>query len=109
MDNEGFKNITKMYENLNYFDQYGGSLIIFIIITIMLFLIVSYCFVMINAQPIIDDWPNQRCKPNIMPFAGLITRPDGMTSSEYTSQNFNYCTQNILSNGAGVALSPLTF
>lgn len=109
MDNEGFKNITKMYENLNYFDQYGGSLIIFIIITIMLFLIVSYCFVMINAQPIIDDWPNQRCKPNIIPFAGLITRPDGMTSSEYTSQNFNYCTQNILSNGAGAALSPLTF
>jgi hypothetical protein len=64
---------------------------------------------MINAQPIIDDWPNQRCKPNIIPFAGLINPPEGVSASEYTSQNFNYCTQNILSSITGTALEPLTF
>jgi hypothetical protein len=109
MDNQGLQNITKMYEKLNYFDQYGGSLILFIIITILLILIISYCLIMINAQPIIDDWPNQRCKPNIIPFAGLITRPEGVSASEYTSQNFNYCTQNILSSITGTAVEPLTF
>jgi hypothetical protein len=109
MDNPGLQNIKKMYEKLNYFDQYGGSVVLFIIITIILSLIVSYCIIMINAQPIIDDWPNQRCKPNIIPFAGYITHPEGVTASEYTQQNFTYCTQNILSSITGIAVEPITF
>ena len=109
MDNIGLQNIKKMYENLNYFDQYGGSVILFVIITIILCLTISYCFIMINTQPIIDDWANQRCKPNIMPFAGFITHPEGMSASDYTYQNFTYCTQNILSSITGVAVEPITF
>lgn len=109
MENQGLQNITKMYEKLNYFDQYGGSVILFIIITILMILIISYCLIIVNTQPIIDDWPNQRCKPNIMPFAGLITHPEGVSASDYTSQNFNYCTQNILSSITGTAVEPLTF
>jgi len=108
-NNSGLKNIIKMYEKLNYFDQYGGSVILFIIITIILILIISYCLIMVNSQPIIDDWPNQRCKPNIIPFAGFITHPDGVTSTEYTYQNFTYCMQNMLSSSAGIAVEPLTF
>jgi len=98
-----------MYENLTYFDQYGGSVLLFIIISILIFLAVSYCFVMINAKPIADDWPNQRCKPNIIPFAGLITHPDGVTATEYTSENFTYCVQNILSDIMGASVAPITF
>jgi hypothetical protein len=109
MENQGLQNIMKKYEKLNYFDQYGGSVILFIIITILLILIISYCLIMVNAQPIIDDWSNQRCKPNIIPFAGLITHPEGISASDYTSQNFNYCTQNILSSITGLAVEPLTF
>ena len=109
MDNPGLQNIKKMYEKLNYFDQYGGSVVLFIIITIILSLIVSYSVIMINAQPIIDDWPNQRCKPNIIPFAGYITHPEGISASDYTYQNFTYCTQNILSSIAGTAVEPLTY
>jgi len=109
MDNNGLQNLKKMYEKLNYFDQYGGSVILFIIITIILIVLISYCLVMINSQPIIDDWPNQRCKPNIIPFAGFITHPNDTTALEYTQQNFNYCVQNILSSITGIAVEPLTF
>jgi hypothetical protein len=109
MDNPGLQNIKKLYENLNYFDQYGGSVILFIIITIVLCLLITYCFVMINIQPIISDWANQRCKPNIIPIAGFITHPIGMSAFDYTAQNFNYCIQNINSSIAGSALQPLTF
>ena len=109
MDNQGIQNIKKMYEKLNYFDQYGGSVVLFIIITIILSLIVSYCVIMLNAQPIIDDWPNQRCKPNIIPFAGFITHPEGVSASDYTYQNFTYCTQNILSSITGLAVEPITY
>jgi hypothetical protein len=98
-----------MYDKLNYFDQYGGSLVLFIVMTMVVFLTISYLHTLINIQPIINDWPNQRCKPSIIPFAGLITHPDGVTASEYTYQNFTYCTQNILSRIVGFALEPLTF
>ena len=109
MDKPDLQNIKKMYEKLTYFDQYGGSVILCIIITIILCLLISYCFIMINAQPIIDDWPNQRCKPNILPIAGFITHPEGVSASDYTYQNFNYCMQNTLSSISGFAVEPLTF
>jgi len=109
MDNNEIKKISKMYENLTYFDQYGGSLLLFIIITIILFIFASYCFVMINVEPIKNDWVNQRCKPYIIPFAGMINKPDDMTSNEFTKQNYNYCVQNIVSGISGSAVQPLTF
>jgi hypothetical protein len=109
MDSHGIENIKKMYEKVGYFDQYGGSVILFILVSIVLFLLISYCYIMINAQPIIDDWANQRCKPGVIPFAGLLTHPEGMSASEYTKQNFTYCTQNILSSISGFAVQPLTF
>ena len=110
MDNtKGIKNIEKMYDKLTYFDQYGGSVLLFIVTTILLLILVSYCFTMINVQPIIDDWPNQRCKPYIIPFAGWVTKPDDTTSVDYTLTNFTYCTQNILSGITGTMVEPITF
>jgi hypothetical protein len=106
---QNLQNIKEMYDKLTYMDQYGGSVILLFIFTIILLIFASYCAVMINTRPIIDDWPNQRCKPQIMPIAGFITHPDGMTAIEYTYQNFNYCLQNILSSGTGTAVAPLTF
>lgn len=108
MDNN-LNNIKKMYDKATYFDQYGGSLVLFIVITIVVIILVSYFHTMRNIQPIIDDWPNQRCNPTIIPFAGLITHPEGISASEYTSENFTFCTQNILSNITGFAVEPLTF
>jgi len=105
----GLDNIKQMYEKLTYFDQYGSSVIMLIIITILLIIVISYCFAMINAQPIIDDWANQRCKPQYIPIAGFITHPEGVSATDYTTQNFTYCTQNILSNITGTAVQPLTF
>jgi len=109
MDNNPIKNITKMYDKQTYFDQYGASVLLFIVITVVVVVMVTYFHVMIHVQPIIDDWANQRCKPSILPIAGLITRPEGMSASEYTAQNFAYCTQGILASSAGDALQPLTF
>ena len=94
--NDGFENLKSMYDNLSYFDQYGSSVIMLLILILVLVCVISYCLIMVNVQPIIDDWPNQRCKPQIMPIAGFITHPEGVTASEYTAENFTYCTQNIL-------------
>lgn len=109
INNESYINIKKTYDNLNYFDQYGSSLVLFILITIALFILCSYCFVMINVEPIKEDWVNQRCKPSIIPFAGLINAPEGTSSTDFTKENFDYCTQNIVKGVTGNAVQPLTF
>lgn len=104
-----FNKIENLYSNLTYFDQYGGSVFLFVIISIVLFIVVSYSYVMINIKPIQQNWNNDRCKPYVIPFAGIINKPDNMTASEFTEQNFNFCTQNILKEITGFALEPITF
>jgi hypothetical protein len=110
MDNTSNLNtIDKLYENLTYYDQYGSSIILVIFLTIILILACSYCYILINMQPIIDDWNNQRCKPYIIPFVGFINKPKDVPFNEFTKQNFDYCTQNILKNITGDAVQPLTY
>jgi len=104
-----FDDIEKMYAHLTYFDQYSGSVLLVLFITFVFIVVAVYCSIQINAQPIIQDWPNQRCKPYILPIAGFITHPEGTSALDYTYQNFTYCTQNILSSISGLAVEPITF
>ena len=101
--------INKTYDELSFFDLYGNSVIIFMLMTLFVFLVFSYCKIMQTKESIADDWVNQRCKPQNMAFAGLITHPEGTTAFQYTSDNFQYCVQNILTNITGYALEPFQF
>jgi len=106
---DGLNNIKNLYDCLIYFDQYGFSFILFILITILLILLISACISLSNIKNIQADWANQRCKPHIIPIAGLINKPDNMSFNDFTKQNFAYCTQNILKGVTGNALEPLNF
>jgi len=101
--------INKMYENLTYFDIYGGNVFMFVVLIIVLFVVVSYFIVMKNIQPIKDNWPVERCKPKNILFAGIINKPENMSILDYTKENFNSCVVNILSSVSGYALQPLQF
>jgi len=110
MDSENKEEkIKKMVKNITYFDQYSGSVFLFIVITLVLLFAVSYCYIMSIIQPIQENWPIYRCKPYVIPFAGLINTPAGTTATDFTKQNFDYCTQSILQNITGDAVAPLTF
>lgn len=101
--------INNTYDPLSYFDLYGNSVIIFIFITLFVFLVYTYCKIIQKKESIADDWVNQRCKPEYLPFAGYITHPEGTSAFEYTGENFQYCVQNILSDITGNALQPFQF
>jgi hypothetical protein len=110
MDNNTETNkIKKIYDNLTYFDLYGSSLVLFIFITILLILIILGCYAFININYVKNDWVNQRCKPYIIPIAGLINKPPGVSVKDYTAQNFNYCSQTILKSITGNAVEPINF
>ena len=103
------KEIKKIYSNLGYFDYSGGSIILFIVFTIIFLLLLTFCFVMMKAQDIRDNWADDQCKPYILPFAGFINAPEGTSWMDYTSDNFQQCLNNVQSSIAGEALSPITF
>ena len=103
------KPIKTIYDKLTYFDTYGQTLMLFIFVCIVWFGAICYCFAMIQSAPIKADWINQRCKPSVIPFAGFINKPDNMTITEFTAQNFADCIQSITSNISGDAVQPLTY
>jgi hypothetical protein len=101
--------INSTYDDLSYFDLYGNSVIIFMFMTLFVFLVYSYCKIMQTKEDIASDWVNQRCKPQNIAFAGFITHPEGTTPFQYTNENFQYCVQNILTSVSGYALEPFQF
>ena len=101
--------INETYDKLSYLDLYGNSVIIFIFATLFVFIVFSYCKIIQSKETIADDWVNQRCKPQNILFAGLITGPEDATAFQYTSENFQFCIQNILTNVTGYALNPFNF
>ena len=101
--------INKIYDKLTYLDIYGNSVVLFIIITLFVFLVHSYCMVMLNAAAIKDDWVAQRCNPRVIPFAGFINKPENKSIVDFTGENFNYCIQGILVNITGFAVQPFNF
>ncbi len=106
MDNIASK-IDKLYNQSSYSDKNGGSIFMTILILFVFFIAMTYFYVMSQAQPIKDNWVEQRCSPAVMPFAGMINAPDGQSAFDFTGDNFSFCTQNILKDVTGIFLLPI--
>lgn len=109
MNAESLPKLKLTYDNLTFFDNYGSSIIALIFVTLLLFLLVSLSYAYLEGSRLQANWDEVRCKPSVMPFAGLIMQPTNMTKTEFTSQNFQYCMQNNMKEVAGTALEPLTY
>ena len=101
--------VLDIYENQTYLERYGEYIFYAIIICISFILVITYIHIKINIEQIRADWNNQKCKPNIMPFAGLINAPANMSKMEYAEKNFAECTQSILTDIADIALIPVHY
>ena len=105
--NEFTEKANNIYKELKYLDKYGGSIIITVLMLFVFFILLSYFSIISKIGPIKKDWNNQKCRPNIIPFAGLINKPDNMSGFEFTKKNFNYCINNILASIAGEFIKPI--
>lgn len=106
IDTSGFEKIDELYRKLGYFQRYGGTIILVIIISIIVIETFIFFQILNYEREIKDDWINQRCKPYIMPIAGFINKPDGQTIIDYTGNNFTYCIQEITKTISGKFFSP---
>tara|TARA_B100000963_G_scaffold50553_1_gene38712 strand:- start:1409 stop:2995 length:1587 start_codon:yes stop_codon:yes gene_type:complete len=95
---ETFNNyFTRLYNKKTYLDKYGGSVVATAVSLLIFFCIFSFFYVQSKMDPIRQNWANERCKPEVMPFAGLINAPKGTSKMAYTAENFTKCTVGILS------------
>ncbi len=107
--NESAAKVVKLYKGLTYADEYGTSIVITIIFVITLFLVYAYFKTNMNSQPIKDNWAKNRCRPDVLPFAGMLNAPEGESQLNYTQKNFNYCLQELVKPIAKQAVNPLDY
>ena len=107
MSDTVFAEISNLYKKAGYLNLYGIDLIITMVICVGFLLIMIYYSIINNLEPIKADWDNNKCRPSIIPFAGIINKPDGETAFDFTQKNFIQCGQIILKSIVDGAFSPL--
>jgi hypothetical protein len=103
------KYVNNIYDKLSYYDMYGSTIMIFILLTLFVFYVYTYFKLMQIKEEVAGDWSNQRCNPKYIPFAGYTTHPDGTTPFDYTAENFQYCIQSIENDVTGSAVQPFNY
>ena len=104
-----FTIFSNIYGDPSYFQENKHVIITCIFYTFLLIGICSYIYYLTNIEGIKNNWVENRCKMTIIPFAGWINAPEGMSSSEYTSQNFTFCIQNMITTFTKYLLLPIEF
>ena len=99
--------VGNIYDKTSYFDTYGGSLVFCIVLLVFLAMFHMYQRMMLKAEPIRRNWTENRCSPNVIPFAGNIMRPKNMSWVEFTGKNFNSCLNITLEKITGYFVQPI--
>jgi|688.fasta_scaffold43735_6 hypothetical protein len=86
-----------------------ANILLIIFVTLWTIFIFYVPYLLGAMDDIKNNWPAYRCSPMILPIAGYINKQDNQTENEATSENFTYCTQNILTNFMGYLLEPLNY
>jgi hypothetical protein len=103
------ENINKIYKKIGYFERYGGSLFVTVIIAILTIIFIAYFSVHNRIKEIRKNWLVERCNPNVIPFAGMINKPDNVSAFEFTGANFMGCTNQILEEITGYFVQPIYY
>lgn len=109
MDTSFAEKIKKIYEQESYLDKYGDSVVITFVILFIFFLLFSYFLVRNQLKSLKANWNDNKCRPYVIPFAGIINGKEGENSFDFTEANFTECTQSILTYIAGEFIKPIYY
>jgi hypothetical protein len=100
--------IKKLYTKRDtYMAHYSADVWISLTLCIIFILTTIYYHSSNVLEVVKADWPNQRCNPLYMPFAGYINKPADQTNSEFTSANFANCVHSLLTYVTNIAVQPI--
>ena len=107
IDEAVYTKVNKLYRQAGYLNIYGIDLIITIVIVISFLIIIIYFSIKNNLGPLRANWDINKCKPSVIPFAGLINKPDDDTVFEFTQKNFISCAETMLRNIVDGVFEPI--
>ena len=83
-----------LYGDKTFSGRYGIDIIKVCVVIFLFMASITYLQIQNNLLQVKRDWPEYRCRPDVMPFAGWINAPEGVSPLEYTTQNFQECSAN---------------
>ncbi len=83
--------LNYLYGDKTFTGRYGIDIIKVCVIIFFVMSAITYLHIQNKLLEVKRDWPEYRCRPDVMPFAGWINAPDGVSPIEYTKQNFMEC------------------
>jgi hypothetical protein len=83
--------LNYLYGDKTFTGRYGIDIIKVCVVIFLVMSAITYFQIQNKLLEVKRDWPQYRCRPDIMPFAGWINAPDGVSPIEYTKQNFMEC------------------
>jgi hypothetical protein len=94
-----------LYGDNTFSGRYGIDILKVCLVIFLFMSAVTYFQIQNKLQEVKRDWPEYRCRPDVMPFAGWINAPEGVAPMDYTKQNFIECSAN---STKGVFDKPMT-
>lgn len=89
-----FERLNYLYGDKTFTGLYGIDIIKVCIVIFIFACAMTYFEIQNKLQEVKLNWPEYRCRPDVMPFAGWINAPEGVAPLEYTRQNFVQCSKN---------------
>lgn len=83
--------LNYLYGDKTFTGRYGIDIIKVCVVIFFVMSAITYLQIQNKLLEVKRDWPEYRCRPDVMPFAGWINAPDGVSPIEYTKQNFMEC------------------
>lgn len=83
--------LNYLYGDKTFTGQYGIDIIKVCLVIFIFMSAITYFHLNNKLLEVKQNWPEYRCRPDVMPFAGWINAPDGVSPMEYTKQNFIEC------------------
>jgi len=89
-----FERLNYLYGDNTFSGRYGIDIVKVCFVIFVFMSAVTYFQIQNKLLEVKRDWPEYRCRPDVMPFAGWINAPEGVSPMEYTKQNFMECSAN---------------
>lgn len=86
--------LNYLYGDKTFTGRYGIDILKVCLVIFIFMSAVTYYQIQNKLLEVKRDWPQYRCRPDVMPFAGWINPPDGVSPLDYTKQNFMECSAN---------------
>jgi hypothetical protein len=86
--------LNYLYGDKTFTGRYGIDILKVCLVIFIFMSAVTYYQIQNKLLDVKRDWPQYRCRPDVMPFAGWINPPDGVSPLDYTKQNFMECSAN---------------